>query len=325
MRHTRFQGAIVEDHRLLLIKHFSHKSNRSYWVLPGGGIEPGETEVECVAREMHEETGLRVRVERLLLDVRNDPHHFYRRQKTFLCSPLEGTAAPGVEPEDEAANFEIVDVCWIDLRRTGTWAAVMAEADWVIPLLWEIRTLLGYGDGRPDNVERLRILTPDLSKSGTTTLRRAGTQDAGRLRASADSQSAADSHSAAWSLEDELTAESLYLAEADGQLVGLIATSDVSLMVNEQPIVPNKTSTLFLRHLWLTEKGMRIAAAPLLLEHIRREASRFGYDTVRAEIDARDPMLARELTRQLEQHRYAITRKNDLHGEPLLCYEASCS
>ncbi len=319
MRHTRFQGAIVEDHRLLLIKHFSHRSNRGYWVLPGGGIEPGETEIACVAREMHEETGLRVRVERLLLDVRNDPHHFYRRQKTFLCSPLEGTAAPGVEPEDEAASFEIVDVCWIDLRRTETWLAVIAEADWVVPLLWEIRALLGYGDGRPDDIERLRILVPRVSRTGRTTVRRAGKHDAGRLAA------LADPCFASWSLDDELTAESLYLAEADAQLVGLVATSDVPLIPGEHPVVPTRTSTLFLRHLRLAEAGITTGTAALLVEHIRGEASRLGYDAVRAEIDAHDPAFARELTRQLERHRYDVTRRTDLHGHPFLCYEASCS
>lgn len=319
MRHTRFQGAIVENHRLLLIKHFSHRSNRSYWVLPGGGIEPGETEVACVVREMHEETGLRVRVERLLLDVRNDPHHFYRRQKTFLCSPLEGTAAPGVEPEDEAASFEIVDVCWIDLRRTETWLTVMAEADWVVPLLWEIRALLGYGDGRPDNVDQLRILAPRVSKTGSTTVRRAGKHDVGRLAA------LADSCFASWSLAEELTAESLYLAEANGHPVGFVATSDVPLIPGGQPAGRSRASTLFLRHLRLTDEGVTTGTAALLFEHIRGEASGLGYDTVRAEIDAHDSAFARELTRQLEQARYDVTRKTDLHGQPFLCYEASCS
>ncbi len=319
MRHTRFQGAIVENHRLLLIKHFSHKSNRSYWVLPGGGIEPGETEVACVVREMHEETGLRVRVERLLLDVRNERHHFYRRQKTFLCSPLEGTAAPGVEPEDEAASFEIVDVCWIDLRRTETWLPVMAEADWVVPLLWEIRALLGYGDGRPDDVERLRILVPHVSRTGRTTVRRAGMDDAGRLAA------LADPHCASWSLAEELTAGSLYLAEANGHPVGFVATSDVPLIPGEQPAGRSRTSTLFLRHLRLTDEGVTTGTAALLFEHIRGEASRLGYDAVRVEIGAHDSAFAHELAGQLEPHRYSFTGRHDLPGEPVLCYEASCS
>lgn len=36
------------------------------WSLPAGAVEPGESPAQAVAREVHEETGLHVRVERLL-------------------------------------------------------------------------------------------------------------------------------------------------------------------------------------------------------------------------------------------------------------------
>jgi 8-oxo-dGTP diphosphatase len=61
-RYTRYQGAIVRNHSILLIRQRENESGRSYWILPGGGIEPGETEEDCVRREMKEETNLDVRV-----------------------------------------------------------------------------------------------------------------------------------------------------------------------------------------------------------------------------------------------------------------------
>ena len=67
-RITRYQGAIIRDHHILLIQQTEHASGRSYWLLPGGGIEPDETEEDCVQREMWEETGLHVHVQCLLLD-----------------------------------------------------------------------------------------------------------------------------------------------------------------------------------------------------------------------------------------------------------------
>ena len=35
-----YQGAIIRDHHILLIKHTEHATSRGYWLIPGGGIEP---------------------------------------------------------------------------------------------------------------------------------------------------------------------------------------------------------------------------------------------------------------------------------------------
>jgi 8-oxo-dGTP diphosphatase len=60
-------GAIVADGqgRLLMIKR-GHEPGAGLWSIPGGRIEPGETDAEAVAREMIEETGLTVEVGRLI-------------------------------------------------------------------------------------------------------------------------------------------------------------------------------------------------------------------------------------------------------------------
>ena len=64
--YTRCQGAIIRDHQILLITHQERDTGRSYWVIPGGGLESGETPEQCTRREMQEETGLEVQVNRLL-------------------------------------------------------------------------------------------------------------------------------------------------------------------------------------------------------------------------------------------------------------------
>ena len=59
-RHTRYQGAIVRDHQILLLRQRIFSSGRIVWLFPGGGIEADETEEDCVKREMKGETNLDV-------------------------------------------------------------------------------------------------------------------------------------------------------------------------------------------------------------------------------------------------------------------------
>jgi 8-oxo-dGTP diphosphatase len=147
-RHTRYQGAILRDHQLLLIAHRSHADGRIYWLLPGGGIEPGETEEECVRREMREETGVEVRINRLLLAEDSLPGGIYTRLNTYLCEILSGEPRPGYEPEAEAsAQYAIHEVRWIDLRDPSGWGPAVTGDRFTYPLLLRIREALGTTDG----------------------------------------------------------------------------------------------------------------------------------------------------------------------------------
>lgn len=63
-------GVITDEYgRLLLIKR-GHAPGAGLWSLPGGRIEPGETDAEALVREMREETGLTVQAGPLIGTVR---------------------------------------------------------------------------------------------------------------------------------------------------------------------------------------------------------------------------------------------------------------
>lgn len=144
-RHTRYQGAIIQNGSILLIRHKHHATDRTYWVFPGGGIEEGETEQECVAREMLEETNLVVEVKSLILDEPDHPDEGYKRRKTFICNPISGSARPGYEPELEAAaEYSIVEVGWFDLRDESDWDPRLLQDAITYPQLERIRKALSF-------------------------------------------------------------------------------------------------------------------------------------------------------------------------------------
>jgi 8-oxo-dGTP diphosphatase len=60
---VRVSTVVIHRNEILLIHR---REARFYWVLPGGGLEQGESLTACATREMREETGLDVRIRRLL-------------------------------------------------------------------------------------------------------------------------------------------------------------------------------------------------------------------------------------------------------------------
>ena len=144
-RTIRYQAAIIQDDKILLIKHSEFESGRSYWILPGGGIEPGETEEECVLREVKEETSLDVNIKSLLMDESSHPDSVYRIFRTYLCEPVAGTATPGYEPEPEVAEYySITEVKWFDLNDETDWNPEITTDPLNYNQLQSLRKKLGY-------------------------------------------------------------------------------------------------------------------------------------------------------------------------------------
>jgi ADP-ribose pyrophosphatase YjhB (NUDIX family) len=84
---VRYQAAIIQNDHLLLLKVWDHAySGNTFWVIPGGGRHPNESEEDCVRREVLEETHLHIEIDRLILDEDDQTEGSYQRAQN-LCLP----------------------------------------------------------------------------------------------------------------------------------------------------------------------------------------------------------------------------------------------
>jgi ADP-ribose pyrophosphatase YjhB (NUDIX family) len=103
------------DHRLLLIRR-RNDPGRGLWSVPGGRVEPDESDAEAVVREMAEETGLVVEPGALVGTVRRGPYVI----ADYRCAVVGGRLCAG----DDATEAR-----WCD-------AAALADLP-LVPLLYD--------------------------------------------------------------------------------------------------------------------------------------------------------------------------------------------
>lgn len=110
-RSIRCVGAVVHDRfgRILLVRR-RNDPGRGRWSVPGGRVEPGESDEQAVRREIAEETGLDVRPTRHVGAVhRPAPDGGSYEVHDYAGDPVGGTLRPGDDADDarwcDAAAF----------------------------------------------------------------------------------------------------------------------------------------------------------------------------------------------------------------------------
>ena len=137
LQHRISAGAIVEHQGRVLLVNYQPPGGTDIWVAPGGGVNADETLEAAAAREVWEETGLRVRIGPLLCieDLFDDRlrivKFWFHAQPLDAEAALDGGALSVAHPEAQAER--IVQAAWLSTEeRTGrtVFPPPLAHADW---------------------------------------------------------------------------------------------------------------------------------------------------------------------------------------------------
>jgi ADP-ribose pyrophosphatase YjhB (NUDIX family) len=100
----------------------TRRTDNGQWCLPGGGMEPGEGITETCVREVLEETGLHVRIVRLI-GIYSSPHYLIERANGnrqqavvmhFEATPIGGMLGISSETTD-SGYFSLAETYQLDV------------------------------------------------------------------------------------------------------------------------------------------------------------------------------------------------------------------
>jgi len=110
-KRQRVAVIIIHQQKILLL--YRYKNGRTYYVIPGGGVEPGETIDQTALREIKEETNLDISLHHKLWAYDNKGH----LEHYFLAAEFSGTLQLGGPELAHQSPQNIFRPEWIPLAQ----------------------------------------------------------------------------------------------------------------------------------------------------------------------------------------------------------------
>ena len=103
------RGIVLRDGKILL----THDARNGQCMIPGGGLEDGETEAQCCVREVAEETGLAVETGDCALEIDEYYEDWKYVSLYYFCRPV-GTAERHLTEREREVGME---PCWVSVEQ----------------------------------------------------------------------------------------------------------------------------------------------------------------------------------------------------------------
>ncbi len=98
---TACRAIVMQGNAILL----SYETRTDQWMIPGGGLEDGESERECCIREVAEETGYRIRTSERLLEI-DEYYENCRYVSLYFMGEVIGTTERKPTPREMRVGME---------------------------------------------------------------------------------------------------------------------------------------------------------------------------------------------------------------------------
>jgi ADP-ribose pyrophosphatase len=98
--------AVDEKNRVLLVRQYRLPAEQELWELPAGKVDEGETVLQAAKRELIEETGVRAKKWKKLVDFFPSPGYVQEKMTIYLATGLtQGEAQPMEDERIETRWF----------------------------------------------------------------------------------------------------------------------------------------------------------------------------------------------------------------------------